>query len=167
MAADMIDDIEFETEWPGRTVEEESLETIDKGRGMNSRSSEKPTLVFLGTLLVSASSELATGSASTPADCMAESRDAGNGGFWWSEIAEGEFGALLPLTAPGFGFKIMLRSETDMAADRLCACPRRPFGGPKAAWGNGNALSLFVGLVDKISPLPVLPSPPMNSDTFL
>lgn len=60
----------------------------------------------------------------------------------------------------------MLKSDTDMAADRLCACPRRPAGGPRAACGNGNALSLFVGLVDKISPFPVLPSPPMNSDTF-
>lgn len=80
---------------------------------------------------------------------------------------DGEFGALLPLTVPGVGFRIMLRSETDTAADRLCAWPRRPLGGPNAVCGNGNALSLFVGLVDIISPLPVLPSPPMNSDTFL
>lgn len=64
-APDMIEDIEFETEWPGRTVEEESLETIDRGRGMNSTSSEKPTLVFLGALL---GSTLAIEPASTPAD---------------------------------------------------------------------------------------------------
>lgn len=75
-------------------------------------------------------------------------------------------GALLPLVTPGAGFKIMLKSDTEMAADRLCACPRRPAGGPRAACGSGNALSLFVGLVDKISPFPVLPSPPMNSETF-
>jgi hypothetical protein len=166
VAADMIEDIELETEWPGRTVEAESLETIDSGRGMNSKSSEKPTRVFLATF-GSAVSELATGSVSGLVGCMAESRDTGNGELWCSESAEGEFGALLPLTVPGFGFKIMLRSETDMAADRLCACPRRPFGGPRAACGNGNALSLFVGLVDNNSPLPVWPSPPANSDTFL
>lgn len=43
----MIEDIEFDTEWPGRTVLAESLETIDKGLGMMDTSSEKPTLVFL------------------------------------------------------------------------------------------------------------------------
>jgi hypothetical protein len=74
----MIEDIEFETEWPGLTVEEESLETIDRGRGINSTSSEKPTLVFLGVLLGSAS---AIGSTSTPVGWTAESREAGKGVF--------------------------------------------------------------------------------------
>jgi hypothetical protein len=32
--ADMIDDIEFESEWPGLTVELESLDTKDNGRGI-------------------------------------------------------------------------------------------------------------------------------------
>lgn len=129
---------------------------------MNSRSSENPTLVFLATLL-------RAGSVVTVSlvGCMAASSEAGNGEFWYSGFADGEFGALLPRTVPGLGFKIMLRSETDMAAERRWACPLRPAGGPKAACGSGNALSLLVGLVDKISPLPVFPSPPINSETFL
>lgn len=74
---DIIEDIELETEWPGRTVEAESLETNDSGRGMNSKLSENPTRVTLGVLLNSVES-----GTFAFADCMAESRDAGNGKFW-------------------------------------------------------------------------------------
>lgn len=59
-------------------MEAESLETIDRGRGINTTSSEKPTLVFLGALLGSA---LAIESASTSVDWIAESREPGKGAF--------------------------------------------------------------------------------------
>ena len=47
--ADMREERLFETEWPGRIVIvlDASLDTKDKGRGMNSTVSEKPTRFLL------------------------------------------------------------------------------------------------------------------------
>lgn len=159
-----MEDMEFETEWPGRTVLEESLETIDNGRGMIETSSEKPTRVFLSAF------GLGSGSAKSDIDlagCNIASIDPGTTGCC-SCIAEGDVGALPPRLIFALGFSINVKSLTLIAADRLCACPRRPPGGPMVEGGGGRAPSALVGLVDiNPAPAPVLPSPPMNSETFL
>jgi len=113
--ADTIDDMEFETECPGRTVLAESLETIDKGLGMMDTSSENPTRVFLNAL------GLGSGSAKSDidlGDCNAALRDEVTTGCC-SCIAEGDVGALPPRLIFGLGFKMNVKSLTLIAADLL------------------------------------------------
>lgn len=57
---------------------------------------------------------------------------------------------------------MLVASWFDMAADRRCAWPRRPFGGPVAGIGRGKAL-LLVGLELMAPPTPKRESPPTNS----
>ena len=113
--AESIDDIEFETECPGRTVLAESLDTMDNGLGMIETSSENPTRVFLKAL------GLGSGSARSDIDlagCNAASREPGTTGCC-SFIAEGDVGALPPRLILGLGFNIKVKSLTLMAADLL------------------------------------------------
>lgn len=76
---EMIDDMEFETECPGRTVLAESLETIDNGLGMIETSSENPTLVFLNAFGLGSGS--AARSFNDFAGWSAASRDPGMDGW--------------------------------------------------------------------------------------
>ena len=158
-----------DTEWPPRIVDSElsvSEEIVDRGR-MYSTRSEKPTRTRGTTLggespeLVRVCSGLDRKSAVEVAllDCVWPKKGLGS-------LSRGVAGALPPrlLLTKSFGCIIACRSWQEMAPDLLCLCPRAPGGGPNrlGAEGAERTPSLFVGLV-LISPVPPLPSPPMNS----
>lgn len=71
-------------------------------------------------------------------------------------MPDGLVGAEPPICALCVGFKIMLKSCEDKACDLLWAWPRRPGGGGRCPWD-------FVGEAESNCPVPVSPSPPMNS----
>lgn len=75
----MIEDIEFDTEWPGLTVLALSLLTKESGLGIICTWSEKSTRFRLNVLLVGLSSGLAAASGVWSSDWMVESMDPGNG----------------------------------------------------------------------------------------
>ena len=145
------------------TVDELSDETNDSGRGMNSTLSENPTLArfrplvgALGRLLLS-TGEAGVGSMDVgKIECICCT----------SCSPDGEHGAELPrgaLFGLVGGLMIIERSCCEIAADRTCLCPRRPPGGAKPV-GGGSTPSPLVGEVDiRPIPLPVAPSPPINS----
>lgn len=113
-------------EWPWRTVIvlEASLETRDRGRGINSTLSEKPTLAVFGRRAVAAAGiggvvMVSDTFAFSNPDCIALSRELANAA---SDCAsEGLVGALPPRGAAAgiCGFMIAERSWHEMAADRL------------------------------------------------
>jgi hypothetical protein len=106
---DIMEDKEFDTEWPGLTVDAESEETKDKGRGMICTSSENPTLVFLTALAGRLSSRL-LGTSTSVGSWMVESSDVGNCTFWVPMFPAGDVGALDPRGELGPGFKIKDKS---------------------------------------------------------
>jgi hypothetical protein len=71
-------------------------------------------------------------------------------------MPDGLVGAEPPICTLCVGFKIMLKSCEDKACDLLWAWPRRPGGGGRCPWD-------FVGEAESNCPVPVSPSPPMNS----
>lgn len=184
MAREMTDEMLPEAECPGRavTVLDVSLETRERGLGMNSSVSEKPTLArfadfggcgasSMGKLkdaeacLISFS-DLADGMkcvCSGPSTVMGKMKSS-----FRSKLA-GVDGALFPLKASGllFGGGNMIddRSWLEIAPDRLCACPRRRAaadGGAKP--GDVRPFSDFVGLVLKtVIASPPRTLPPTNS----
>lgn len=145
------------------TVDELSDETKDRGRGMNSTLSENPTLARLRALVGALGRLLlSTGEAGLESGNVVKSACT----CCASRSTDGEHGAELPrgaLFGLVGGLIIIERSCCEMAADRTCLCPRLPLGGAKPV-GGGSTPSPLVGEVDiKPIPLPVEPSPPINS----
>lgn len=111
--ADMIEDIELVTEWPCLTVLALSDETTDKGRGMISTKSENPTRLRLRGLALGLGSALRAELAA----CKAESRESWKGEALCTSV-EGDVGAETPpFEREVSGFRIILKSWQDMAAD--------------------------------------------------
>jgi hypothetical protein len=116
----------FETEWPGRTVVvlEASLDTSDRGRGMNSIVSENPTRVRVDGR---AGKSIVAGTALMSSECVdvvsltPTAPGEGNANCSWSR-AEGVVGALPPLIImlEVGGLMIIERSWEEIAADRRC-----------------------------------------------
>jgi len=181
---EMMEEMLFVAECPpGRIVAYVlvvSVDTSDRGRGMNSRVSENPTLArgpaFGG---VSGSGSAAGGRSSGSAaidsrgvdgSVLGSSSIGGSiaGGLNNGDIglrAAGLVGALLPRDELLLGFKIMVRSCCEIAAERRCWCPRFRAGGSVGfRRGEAKPLSVFVGLVLMIViASPARSFPPTNS----
>lgn len=181
---EMMEEMLFVAECPpGRIVAYVlvvSVEISDRGRGMNSRVSENPTLArgppFGG---LSGSGSAVGGSSSGSA--AIDSRGVVGSGLGLSSIwgsmagglnngdvglsATGLVGALLPRDELLLGFKIMVRSCCEIAAERRCWCPRFRAGGSVGfRRGEAKPLSGFVGLVLMIViASPARSFPPTNS----
>lgn len=164
-----------------------SLDTSERGLGMNSSVSENPTLAR-GTGLGARGVKVGSGVFSsalgkgggTASDGVKSGVSGGIGGISGSEgespirrppKSAGLFGALLPRNAAvGFvGWRIRERSWLDMAADRRCLCRRDAAAGGSPSEGGANPgeaipLSDFVGLVlMTVMESPVRMLPPTNS----
>lgn len=127
----MTDEMLPETEWPGLTVLEVSVETRDNGLGMYSSVSENPTLfrtTGLGVCAICATgggrflNSAATGSgANAISSVLTATTFSGAGKFWLGgrSVAAGLVGALFPFPLGlGGGTSIDDRSWLEMAADR-------------------------------------------------
>jgi len=110
----MIEDMELDTEWPGRTVLAESLDTIDNGLGIMETSSEKPTRVFFSAFGLGSGSVGRSNVGNV--GCSVASNDSVTKGYC-SCIADGDEGALPPRELLALGFSMNVKSLTLMAAD--------------------------------------------------
>ena len=178
LVTETIEETLPDTEWPGRTVAvlPVSVDTIDRGRGMNSRVSEKPTRargpqnnpVFESgeavTDTVGVVGGIAGGVATGSGSALGVDLTSGNVPGLRSKSA-GLVGALLP-REPGLGgLSISDRSWLEIAAERRCAWPLLEGGGLTGAnVGEGMLPSDLVGLVlITVMASPALTFPPTNS----